>query len=180
LILGYRESWGWTRMRVQGLCLRLLFGWQLVGMASLNHTFLRMMMAEQPQWIRSFIVRWYRISTFRSCANSLGDEAMISKLGRSGFNMVEPNHTQREPQDNSYGHSSLDMWSPFMKILIIEWPFYSPDLTPLDFFLWGYLKDCIYANPKTRDIKQLKANIIKEMQNVPQTTWNISKCDEQC
>ena len=29
----------------------------------------------------------------------------------------------------------------------IDWPAYSPDLNPCDFFLWGYLKDTIYKNP---------------------------------
>ena len=27
----------------------------------------------------------------------------------------------------------------------IAWPPRSPDLTPLDFFLWGYLKEKVYA-----------------------------------
>lgn len=29
----------------------------------------------------------------------------------------------------------------------IEWPARSPDLTPLDFFLWGYLKSKVYRTP---------------------------------
>lgn len=34
----------------------------------------------------------------------------------------------------------------------IEWPPYSPDLNPCDFFLWGYLKDKVYSgNPQTLD-----------------------------
>ncbi|GBO39858.1 hypothetical protein AVEN_245212-1 [Araneus ventricosus] len=28
-----------------------------------------------------------------------------------------------------------------------EWPPRSPDLTPMDFFLWGYLKQQVYATP---------------------------------
>ena len=53
----------------------------------------------------------------------------------------------------------------------IEWPPYSPDLTPPDFCLWGYLKDRIYANPKPRDLEQLKANIRREIQNIPLETF---------
>lgn len=31
------------------------------------------------------------------------------------------------------------------------WPPYSPDLTPLDFFLWGYIKNIVYRNrPRNR------------------------------
>lgn len=32
----------------------------------------------------------------------------------------------------------------------MDWPPYSPDLNPCDFFLWGYLKDTVYSrNPQT-------------------------------
>lgn len=34
----------------------------------------------------------------------------------------------------------------------VHWPARSPDLTPCDFFLWGFLKDKIYATPvETRE-----------------------------
>ncbi|GBM84562.1 hypothetical protein AVEN_33839-1 [Araneus ventricosus] len=29
----------------------------------------------------------------------------------------------------------------------VEWPPRSPDLNPLDFFLWGYIKQRLYATP---------------------------------
>jgi len=32
----------------------------------------------------------------------------------------------------------------------IEWPARSPDLTPLDYFLWDYLKDRVYRTKPTR------------------------------
>jgi len=45
------------------------------------------------------------------------------------------------------------------------WPPRSPDLTPPDYFLWGYLKGTVYRNiPRTIDA--LKANITKEIQAV--------------
>jgi len=31
----------------------------------------------------------------------------------------------------------------------LNWPPQSPDLTPLDFFLWGYLKDKVYFQQST-------------------------------
>ena len=38
----------------------------------------------------------------------------------------------------------------------LEWPARSPDLTPMDFWLWGYLKEKVYAhNPKTVDQLQV-------------------------
>ena len=38
------------------------------------------------------------------------------------------------------------------------WPPRSPDITPLDFFLWGYVKDKVFSTP-VRDITNLKARI---------------------
>ena len=40
----------------------------------------------------------------------------------------------------------------------IEWPARSPDLTPCDFFLWGYLKNKVYGQ-RVRDIQHLKERI---------------------
>jgi len=45
------------------------------------------------------------------------------------------------------------------------WPPCSPDLTPPDYSLWGYLKGTVYQN-KPRTIDSLKANITKEIQAV--------------
>jgi len=45
------------------------------------------------------------------------------------------------------------------------WPLRSPDLTPPDYFLWGYLKGRVYQN-KPRAIDALKANITEEIQAV--------------
>ena len=41
----------------------------------------------------------------------------------------------------------------------IEWLARSPDLTPADFFLWGYLKDIVYKS-KPRTLSDLKQSII--------------------
>ncbi|KAJ4451991.1 hypothetical protein ANN_03475 [Periplaneta americana] len=40
----------------------------------------------------------------------------------------------------------------------IWWPQRSPDLTPLDFFLWGYVKDRVFATP-LNDIVELRTRI---------------------
>lgn len=44
----------------------------------------------------------------------------------------------------------------------VNWPARSCDLTPLDFFLWGYLKSKVYVN-KPATIQDLKNNIIAEI-----------------
>jgi hypothetical protein len=57
----------------------------------------------------------------------------------------------------------------------IAWPPRSPDLTPLDFILWGYLKNTVYQ-VKTNDLQHLKACIRDAVatatSNMLQETWN--------
>lgn len=48
----------------------------------------------------------------------------------------------------------------------IPWPPRSPDLTPCDFFLWGYLKSCVYNN-RPHSLDQLKENIREKMTAIP-------------
>lgn len=44
----------------------------------------------------------------------------------------------------------------------VEWPPRSPDLTPLDFFLWGYLKARVYTTPPA-NLDDLQERIIREV-----------------
>jgi transposase len=47
----------------------------------------------------------------------------------------------------------------------LEWPPYSPDLNPLDFLFWDYLKDTIYKNnPKT--LSELKNSLTVAIKNI--------------
>lgn len=49
------------------------------------------------------------------------------------------------------------------------WPPHSPDLSPLDFYLWGYLKDKVYTPaPETTD--DLKKAIVREMRKITPET----------
>lgn len=48
----------------------------------------------------------------------------------------------------------------------IEWPARSPDLTPLDYFLWGYVKDKVYQTQPT-DLNELRHRISQEAQVIP-------------
>ena len=43
----------------------------------------------------------------------------------------------------------------------VEWPPRSPDLTPYDFFLWGYLKNKVFTTPP-ENIDVLRQRIIEE------------------
>jgi len=68
----------------------------------------------------------------------------------------------------------------------IEWAPRSPDLAPLDYFLWGYLKDRVYkTNPQNLD--ELRHRIVQEVALIPrdvirnavQSFYNrISYCQE--
>ncbi|KAJ4444568.1 hypothetical protein ANN_06363 [Periplaneta americana] len=56
----------------------------------------------------------------------------------------------------------------------LAWSPNSPDLTPPDFFVWGFVKDIVYS-PKNRKIDDLRVNITQTFQqNTPlmlQRTW---------
>lgn len=47
----------------------------------------------------------------------------------------------------------------------IEWPPRSPDLTPLDFFLWGYLKSKVYFD-RPNNLDGLRRRIRAEVENI--------------
>jgi hypothetical protein len=57
----------------------------------------------------------------------------------------------------------------------IPWPLRSSDLTPLDFFLWGYVKNIVYQ-VKINDLQHLKIRIRDALAsvtpNILQATWN--------
>ena len=53
----------------------------------------------------------------------------------------------REYLDNTYPNKELGRGGP------VPWPARSPDLTKMDFFLWGYIKEiCFKSSPTTRRI----------------------------
>lgn len=53
----------------------------------------------------------------------------------------------------------------YQDLRFCHWPPRSPDLTPLDFFLWGVLKERVYkTRPRNRD--DLRQRIIEECQNI--------------
>jgi hypothetical protein len=48
----------------------------------------------------------------------------------------------------------------FQDSTLIPWPARSPDLTPCDFLLWGYVKDHVYVPPLPRDLPELRLKIM--------------------
>jgi transposase len=49
----------------------------------------------------------------------------------------------------------------------IEWPARSPDLTPLDYFLWGHLKNKVFVTIPA-DLNELRGRIIEECASINQ------------
>lgn len=58
----------------------------------------------------------------------------------------------------------------------IKWPARSPDLTPCDFFLWGYIKDIVYRK-NSRNLNELKENITLAFQSL--TREMLSKVEQE-
>lgn len=78
-------------------------------------------------------------------------------------------------QDGATAHTSglsIDLLRRFFPNRLIskngdiDWPPRSPDSTPPDFFLWGYLKSKVYNN-KPATLRALKNNIRREIAKIP-------------
>ena len=46
------------------------------------------------------------------------------------------------------------------------WPARSPDLTPRDYFVWGYVKDKVFVPPQSASIRDLKNRITAAMETI--------------
>jgi hypothetical protein len=60
--------------------------------------------------------------------------------------------------------------------MLLAWPLRSPDATPCDFFLLGYVKDQVYVPPLPASILELKVRIRTAIETITadmlQTVWN--------
>jgi hypothetical protein len=65
-------------------------------------------------------------------------------------------------------------------LLLLPWPPRSPDLTPCDFFLWGYIKDHVYVHPMPRDLPQLLQRVVDVVaandRGILQHVWQELDC----
>lgn len=48
----------------------------------------------------------------------------------------------------------------------MAWPPRSPDLNPLDYFLWGYLKDKVYTAVPINTVEELTARILAAVRTI--------------
>ena len=44
-------------------------------------------------------------------------------------------------------------------VALMRWPPRSPDLTPCDFFLWGFVKDTVFVPPVPANLQELRDRI---------------------
>ena len=58
-----------------------------------------------------------------------------------------------------------------------SWPPRTPDITPCNFFLWGYVKDRVFVPPLVRDLDELKNRISAPVASVENDTLQ-KVCDE--
>lgn len=81
-----------------------------------------------------------------------------------------PAHFHRDVRD-FLGHQLRGQW--IGRRGLIEWPARSPDLTPMDFFLWGHIKSIIYKTP-VQNVEDLRNRIVEACNNIPlQTFQNV-------
>ena len=51
-----------------------------------------------------------------------------------------------------------------------SWPPRSPDMTPCDFFLWGYVKERVYVPPLPANLDELTNRITAAVKSVTEVT----------
>ncbi|GBL73407.1 hypothetical protein AVEN_159418-1 [Araneus ventricosus] len=80
-------------------------------------------------------------------------------------------HNFREVSSPHYGNIArefLDTTFPqrwIGRCAVMAWPPRSPDITPLDFYLWGYVKQYVYSE-SINDINHLKQRIMHVIHSV--------------
>lgn len=75
-------------------------------------------------------------------------------------------HIPQNPSNNLYIEAIVPWWSHFENG-DLDWPPHSPDLTPPDFFLWGYLKLKVYIDKARRELVDISTETLgKAMENV--------------
>lgn len=78
----------------------------------------------------------------------------------------------REYLTNIFNNKLITGWSA------IRWPARSPDLSPNDFFLWGYVKSSVYGfqHDRAQTTDELRIKINHCMRNIsPQTMTNVRR-----
>ena len=63
----------------------------------------------------------------------------------------------------------------------ILWPARSPDLSPNDFFLWGYVKSKVYGHNRANNLDELQVKIREAFQTIsPNMLANVRRGFYDC
>ncbi|GFU01779.1 DUF4817 domain-containing protein [Trichonephila clavipes] len=115
------------------------------------------------------------IESIRAMINWAGDVKITSHQGHFfDERAVVPTrrHTARATIDllkDTFGDHLISRFGP------VNWPPRSCDLTPLDYFLWGYVKSLVYAD-KPQTLDHLEDNIRRVIADIrPQMLEKVIK-----
>jgi hypothetical protein len=61
--------------------------------------------------------------------------------------------------------------------MFLTWPPRSPDLTLLDFYFWGYVKNKVYVPPLPRDLREVRERITNAVASISMDDL-VKVCDE--
>ncbi|GBL93632.1 hypothetical protein AVEN_25629-1 [Araneus ventricosus] len=90
-----------------------------------------------------------------------------------GSNTTAPLRTRYQVSNSTFGTHSSNKSSDIGGY--VEWPPRSPDLNPLDFFLWGYIKQRVYATPPST-LQELRNRITDACASVsPAMLYNVQR-----
>lgn len=81
---------------------------------------------------------------------------------------IRNGYFQQDGAPGHVAHATIQFLQEFFDERVISrgiWPARSPDLTPLDFFLFGYLKNKIFQN-RIHTLEELQEAITREIQNI--------------
>lgn len=72
--------------------------------------------------------------------------------------------------NNTFGNNWIGLRGPY------KWPARSPDLNPLDFFYWGYMKEKVFKVRNLRNIEEMRQTILQVSQDIPNVMLqNVSR-----
>ena len=106
----------------------------------------------------------------------LQEQIFSSLLNEEGDHPVYFQHDGAPPHYGLQVHRYLDYQFPEAWIGRrgpVEWPSRSPDLSPLDFYLWGHLKAMVYQK-KIRNINHLMERITNAITSITSTVLMCS------
>ena len=96
------------------------------------------------------------------------------KTGIKSSQRLEVLKTVREAVDPVWVMHPLKLCATLSSAVLENRPPRSPDITPLDFFLWGYIKDKVYSTP-VPNVETLKARVTAALATVTmemlENTW---------